>query len=148
MSYVKSSAWSPAQRKCSVSVNNYYYFILISNPMSFQLVCLINKSSVCPLHAGCGCDRRANALKGTTLRPAPGSTIKAPVFPTRLKYQGLCTPPSLGQRKTLIQLPSSTSQPACPIYGKGLGPTSRTSSGSWGLGVGGWEPGQGFPGRP
>ena len=92
MSYVKSSAWSPAQRKCSVSVNNYYYFILIPNPMSFQLVCLINKSSVCPLHSGCGCDRRANALKGTTLRPAPGSTIKAPVFPTRLKYQGLCPP--------------------------------------------------------
>ncbi|GAB5581194.1 angiotensin-converting enzyme-like protein Ace3 isoform X2 [Prionailurus iriomotensis] len=36
----------------------------------------------------------------------------------RLKYQGLCPPPppSLGQRITLILVPSSTFLPACPTY--------------------------------
>ncbi|KAK2503322.1 hypothetical protein MC885_018279 [Smutsia gigantea] len=33
---------------------------------------------------------------------------------------------------TLIQVPSSTSLPVCPAYGKALGPASRTSPGSWG----------------
>lgn len=84
------------QRKCSVSVN-YCYCVMTPSPICFRLIYLINKNALSVL-----CTPgfvliavqvlQNNNNKKKAPRTLKGGTIQSPVFPVRLKYQGLCPP--------------------------------------------------------
>lgn len=82
----------PAQRKCSGSVNNCYY-VMTPSPICFQLIYLINKNALNVLCTPGPFSIAVQVLQNKkALRILKGGTIESPVFPARLKYQGLCPP--------------------------------------------------------